>query len=754
MLSLCVVVTESTLALDSATGRTQLETDCKQLLAGVSEVSISGSPGVICVFGPDAFPLLAGRNGENSFAPVAAAARMGKGRIVAFSHDGFFSNAGNKSDLGKLLFNSIRWAGSSQAAAVNSPRVLVYGFNTLADYLKTQGFGVVLATSKSWRDQLGDCQVFCVDTRLNDDKAMLEAVHSFIMNGGGLVTAGTGWAWAQHGGTLKNDYLGNKLMAPAGLVVSGETTGFTAKDGYAVETPPSPLVNAQMALDFLLGPPPDAPKDDRKRKAQAAYTLEMAVRAVPVGDKLLMPRLEGIRESINPVPAPKKPVRVSDGLARLVVVLAQMEMEALPPELIKTHPASAVFPGSVPTNAPRVTKMLQIDTVVPGWHSTGLYAAPGEVITVTVPAAAVGRDLGLQIGCHSDQLWRLDRWERWPELCTRVKMGNTETRLASGFGGPIYIDVPERCSLGMITMHVMNAVEAPYYVLGKTTLGEWRDRIRNLPGPWAELESRGIILSVPSSGALRSLDDPETLMKFWNRAVDLEDELAAWKPGDRKRPERFVADVQISAGYMHSGYPIMCLSDMFERNLSIKSLVGVIPDGLGSWGHWHELGHNHQAREWTPEGAGEVTVNLFTLYVSEMLCGAPIEKSRMKKQNRIKSMREYFSSDRTPANWDPFEGLVPYCELVDGFGWEALKRVFAEYRNLRRDELPRSNVEEWDQWMVRYSKTVGRNLGPFFVRWRIPVTGAALNSITNFPAWMHSDFDEAASNSPVAAKEK
>ncbi|MGO8750870.1 MAG: M60 family metallopeptidase [Thermoguttaceae bacterium] len=64
----------------------------------------------------------------------------------------------------------------------------------------------------------------------------------------------------------------------------------------------------------------------------------------------------------------------------------------------------------------------------------------------------------------------------------------------------------------------------------------------------------------------------------------------------------------------------------------------------------------------------------------------------------------------------------------------------AEYRTLAPGEHPKTDVEKWDQWMTRYSKRVQRNLGPFFVKWKIPVTGPAREAIRNLPSWMHPDF--------------
>ncbi len=38
--------------------------------------------------------------------------------------------------------------------------------------------------------------------------------------------------------------------------------------------------------------------------------------------------------------------------------------------------------------------------------------------------------------------------------------------------------------------------------------------------------------------------------------------------------------------------------------------------------------------------------------------------------------------------------------------------------------------------MVRFSRTVGKNLGPFYVEWGIPTSAAARDSINDLPKWL------------------
>jgi len=288
-----------------------------------------------------------------------------------------------------------------------------------------------------------------------------------------------------------------------------------------------------------------------------------------------------------------------------------------------------------------------------------------------------------------------------------------------------------------VNVAISGGVEAPRFVLGETKLMEWKMRIRMAPAPWAELETKKVILSIPSE-KIRQLDDPEALMKFWDEILDAEADLATI-PRDRKRPERIVPDTQISAGYMHSGYPIMTpLDKSVEHSLSLAEMK------QGSWGHFHELGHNHQVGDWTFDGTTEVTCNLFSLYCMETLCGKPPGQGHdaMKPEAADKRLRTYLSSSDKFNRWksDPFLALIMYHQLRVGFGWETYKKVFAEYRDLPKDQRPKTDEEKHDQWLVRFSKATGKNLGPFFEAWGIPTSTAARDSIKSLPTWMPADW--------------
>jgi hypothetical protein len=436
-----------------------------------------------------------------------------------------------------------------------------------------------------------------------------------------------------------------------------------------------------------------------------------------------------------------EPITMSRPLSRLLLALQLEEMRDLMPEQVGAHPAARAFPGAVPDGAARIDRTIEVNTATYGWHSTGLYAAPGEIVEIAGPAEIDGKGLRVRIGAHTDKTWHLTKWARAPEISRSFPLGAPSTRAANPFGGLIYIDVPKDCGLGVVSLAIRNAVAAPYYVLGETGLDEWRDSIRHRPAPWAELQGKRVILTLPSS-AVREIDDPAAAMKFWDSVLDADADLAGM-PCERSRLERICTDEQISAGYMHSGYPIMTHLDVLEMIVDPAAVMADKKGGAG-WGFFHEIGHNHQSSDWTFSGTGEVTVNLFTLYVCETVCGTPIEETREQcsPEWMLEQTKIHLAGGADFQRWksSPFLGLIMYIQLQRAFGWDAYKKVFAEYRDLPDDERPKTDDEKRDQWLVRLSRTVRRDLGPFFQTWGIPTSDEARESLSDLPIWMPEGF--------------
>lgn len=494
--------------------------------------------------------------------------------------------------------------------------------------------------------------------------------------------------------------------------------------------------------------------------ADAISVLDHASRALPPED--LLDRLAQLRayRSDALLPTASRPLRRTDPLDRQLLTLELNALARSAPDRVTAHPAAEAFPGQVPEQAEPVTREIEIVTDRPGWmntgiyahpnspywQSTGLYAIPGQPITVTVPDIAVDNGLSVRIGCHSDQLWRLDAWSRAPDICSRRPIQSEETQAVNAFGGLVYLETPRDWSTPPFRVAIAGAVPAPHYVHGVTPIDQWRQSIRQLPAPWAELQTDKVILTLPSE-VIRDLDDPEQLMSFWDDIMDRYMELLGLPP-ERRRVERFVSDLQISAGYMHSGYPLMTMLDITTTMVDIDRIRGNRHHGV--WGLFHEIGHNHQHSDWTFAGTTEVTVNLFSLYLMDKICGLPLGgHPSVTPQARTRSMQNHFAKGSPFDQWksSPFLALAMYMQMIERFGWEPFTQVFTQYRGLAEDERPKSDDQKRDQWLIRFSRAVQHDLGPFFHAWGVPVSDAARAAIADLPAWMPEDLPASAATS-------
>jgi hypothetical protein len=719
----------------------QNQTDIAYVQNGVREIATDSDSGALMVFGEQAFPVVTGRARSGGAEPLIAAARLGKGRMVVIGNtDCLEQDVLQAGDTARMLANLLRWAGGEKS----TPKIGIDRIPGLARRLKAVSSAAELAARDIQLSERNQVDVLVILGR-TVTAADVVPLQEFVREGGGLVTGGRYYMLERaFPGKDLAEIPVSRLTAPAGISWARSVVQPTSGRGFRVE-PPAELSQARWALDAFEGAEAGQRILTAREQTQVSTTLLRAILDLPADAEPLFARLDRTLAPFarSAVPSAAIPITQDDVPWRLAIAWATRQLRSAAPENVRAHPAAAEFPGSVPAGAPRVAATVRVETAQGrwGWFGTGLYAAPGEAITIEAPRGAVNQGLGIEIGAHTDPLWELEEWSRMPEVATWKPIASTETRVASAFGGAIYIAVPQGGKLGDFDVSISNGVPAPRFIDGQTKLEEWRSSIRNLPAPWAEIESDKIALSVPSR-LVRDLDDPAALMSVWNRISDLISEFYTIPPA-RSRAERLVPDVQISGGIQHSGYPVMMYlskaQTLLSRDELLKGRVGYALHNRAMWGLPHELGHQAHNVSWSFEGAEEPTANLVALYVMEKLCHVPVAQSLFaSKQYRAEQMARYNFAKPDFEQWkaDRWIGTTFYVQLQQAFGWEAFQGVFAEYRKLPASQQPKSDAEKRDQQMVRLSRQVHRNLGPFFQAWGIPTSQAARASVADLPVWL------------------
>jgi hypothetical protein len=722
----------------AAPARAQSGDPASELLAGVSDLAAPGSPGPLCAWSKDAVVVLAGSAGRELRAPAVVAGRAGKGRFVALPHAGLFA-AGvlGKGETGRFLVNAARWAAGP---GKEKPRVAARG-EELAALLRESGLETSLLGAAPLAEELSNADVLCGLTS-EVAPADVEPLIRFLEGGGGVIAGQSALSWqAGAGGAPLDANPLNRLFARYGVAWAGGYLGRVGEVGFSTERSPPRLVHGDAAITYLFNHRDPAKVENARPMLQAAATVLALVSVLPLEDAIARPRLEQALADLGPTlnPSPAEPIPALDGLRRSLLALALATAEKKRPEHVGALPCAKLFPGEVPPAAPRVARSVEIDTATPRWHSTGLYAAPGEVVTVNLPEGrgAEAAGLALQIGAHADELFEAAEWRRAPKLARRFPLDRASVAAASPFGGLLYVDVPDGCALGRIELGFERVIDAPRFVLERTSNEEWRTRQRHRLAPWAELESSKVVLTVPSE-RVRGLADPESLLRRWDRAADAAADFVAL-PRARRFAERFVADAQPAAGAMHAGYPIVVQLDAAAVLADPEKLA------LGDLALFSELGRNHQDQDWTFEGTADVTNRLIGLYVLETACGrtpAAGDSSFDEILEGAGRIRAHLEGGADFEGWkkDPLLALQTYLQVKQAFGWDAFRKVFSEYRGLPRRDKPKSHDARRDLWLVMLSRACGRNLGAFFSAWGVPTSEAARGSLLDLPAWMPEGF--------------
>ena len=128
----------------------------------------------------------------------------------------------------------------------------------------------------------------------------------------------------------------------------------------------------------------------------------------------------------------------------------------------------------------------------------------------------------VQIGANSDRLnyWVAGKedWRRMPIITKKQQLVAGKNRLASPFGGLIYIDIKPKAESRKIDFKISHAIAAPLFVLGKSSHSDWENQLKDNKAPWGEMATQNVILTLPDS-VLQTIKNPEEVLKLWDLVV-------------------------------------------------------------------------------------------------------------------------------------------------------------------------------------------------------------------------------------------
>lgn len=349
---------------------------------------------------------------------------------------------------------------------------------------------------------------------------------------------------------------------------------------------------------------------------------------------------------------------------------------ALGKKLTKHSAAEGLYGSALPEDAAACAKRIRITPHNIGNNMTGLYAAPGEVVTIILNQKDAQRNMFVDIGqCNARQggnnIPVNKNFNRMPMLKTAMRLTETENYIGSPLGGPIYIR-NEGGSLDPYEITIIGAIEMPHYFHAFTSDSEW-ERLKTAPAPLFDMEVYpGIRFSMPASVIRdKSAKQMQEISEFWYKAMCLSNKVSNgnWF---KDHPVTMLFDTYIPAGAAVAIVGADCCMLPINWAKSAMNYDSIYKSG--AWGTLHEFNHHHQG--WGADAGGEVTnnvINALTYMLYTDIAASRTENGGLTGWNWVS---DAFSSLNNvlnlSSNATTNTTLSMYVTLAHAFGSDAL----------------------------------------------------------------------------------
>ncbi|MBY7113340.1 hypothetical protein ILT06_21075 [Bacillus sp. 17RED48] len=341
------------------------------------------------------------------------------------------------------------------------------------------------------------------------------------------------------------------------------------------------------------------------------------------------------------------------------------------------------------------------------YEPTGLYAKPNEQITINVEG---NQDIQVYIGTYSyDASWREDSKIKSFTLKPGI---NT---IQSPNGGMIYFYNKQQGGTIRTTV-TTGGTTTPFFELGKHTKQDLINMLDQYPNAHAvELKGERVLITASPARVkkylLGSNTDPVQLLKKMDEATRIQDKVAGLSEEQvDKHYVHYVEENHSPDYYMYAtSYRTAYVGDAIQYVLDIDKFV---KDG---WGPWHEAGHLRQQSPWKFYNMTEVQNNIYSLSVEK----AFNQPSNLEKSGIYPKAFQYL--EQTNKNYDEisdvFVKLVMLWQLQLAYGEDFYPKLHQLYRDMPSNEIPQTDENKKQLFMISASKVAKQNLIPFFEKW-------------------------------------
>lgn len=356
---------------------------------------------------------------------------------------------------------------------------------------------------------------------------------------------------------------------------------------------------------------------------------------------------------------------------------------------------------------------------------TGLYLAPGSVVSITVPDSLVGQDYYIRVGSHDWDFKERPSYKRLDRISKKFLIDSTTMKVFNPLGGAISILVPYGANDGNVTVSLKNGVEAPFFSIKSFYQTTNINAELSKPGPWAVFESENVMYTIPKHSITTGQNNLLQTLENWEKACRGMNSILARQIIPDKHNMYMIADLDIRTGVYSIGYP-MCNTPLDYTNVPGPAyfINGPGPDDEINF---HETGHALAISKFL--GEEEALVNF--PYIMAMNYGLgealndavrysfvpntfTIDLTAMHRMvsNTFGTARDISNTTTDEVRYQ-HRGYGHYFEIVNLFGWCALRNFWQqEFIDLINGIDHGIHVQNQDRRIVRLSIAAKADLRP------------------------------------------
>ena len=375
-------------------------------------------------------------------------------------------------------------------------------------------------------------------------------------------------------------------------------------------------------------------------------------------------------------------------------------------------------------------------TPLTDWQPSGLNVKKGERITLAVSGLNKSYDLRTLIGF-------MPMWGNRNKAQDNHLQNGSNTVTATQDG---VLSFAFTKSEGLdntptnVNVKVTGGKAFPLYYVRRSNLANWNNDLKIMAdAPFVQFVSEKVLLTIPYKDYLRSpMNDIEASFKTIHSVIDLEDELAGFDnstPQNMRTRNRlhFIVDLYSTPAEAESYY---MYATSYMIGLKHDNFTDLTDNAGTAWEVWHETGHTHQQRSWEWDSIGEISVNIFSLYVQEKF-GQPTKLGTIEGGEKLTTFekarkyiadrkKDYLVSNEEKDYNELFSKLVMFHQLKSVYGWDSIKKLHQYFRARPYVEVEgETDADKANKFIYAMCFITKNNLMPFFQKW-----GLATNAVT------------------------